>query len=230
MSLAPNFSAIALPVDDPACMAMLAALSDGRALPAGELAYASGLSAQTARSRLARLVVDGLVSVETAGRHRYYRLIDSRVVRALEHLAAMRSATPIKRKAPSAQARQLCFCRCCYGHLAGQVGVAVARALEARRYIRPAPDKQFEVTAAGIEWFGSIGLDVRAIRPTSRGLARQCLDWTERWHHLAGPLAVRFTSLLHSKGWLQRSDTSRIVIITTKGWANLKEHLDVDLR
>ena len=209
-------------------MAILTALSDGRALPVGELAYASDLSVQTARSRLARLVVDGLVSVETAGRHRYYRLIDSRVVRALEHLAAMRSATPVKRKALSAQARQLRFCRCCYGHLAGQVGVAVARALQARHYVCPVADGQFEVTPAGVEWFGNIGLDVRAIRPTSRGLVRQCLDWTERRHHLAGPLAVQFTSLLQSKGWLKRSDTSRIVIITTKGWAGLKAHLDVD--
>ncbi len=209
-------------------MAMLMALSDGRALPPGELAYASGLSAQAARSRLAQLVVDGLVSVETAGRHRYYRLVDSRVAHALEHLAAIRSETPIKKKALSPQARQLSFCRCCYEHLAGQVGVAVAQALQARRYICPAAGGQFEVTAAGTEWFRGIGLPIRAIERTRRGLARQCLDWTERQHHLAGPLGVQFMSVLCSKDWLRRSKSSRVVIVTTKGWAGLKEQLGVD--
>ena len=167
MSLAPSLSAIHLPVTDPACMAMLTILSDQRALPAGELADASGISVQAARFRLAQLVADGLVSIETAGRHRYYRLAGFHVAYVLEQLAAVRPETPIKRRALSAQGRQLRFCRCCYGHLAGQVGVAVAQALQARRYICPAADKQFEVTLAGIEWFGSIGLDVRTIRPNA---------------------------------------------------------------
>jgi len=52
----------------------------------------------------------------------------------------------------------------------------------------PAADKQFEVTPGRSRVFGGVGLDVRALKPTRRGLARQCLDWTERRHHLAGPL------------------------------------------
>ncbi|HEY9396688.1 MAG TPA: helix-turn-helix domain-containing protein [Burkholderiales bacterium] len=228
MSLAPSLSAIHLPVTDPACMAMLTILSDQRALPAGELADASGISVQAARFRLAQLVADGLVSIETAGWHRYYRLAGSHVAYVLEQLAAVRPETPIKRRALSAQGRQLRFCRCCYGHLAGQVGVAVAQALQARRYICPASDKQFEVTLAGIEWFGSIGLDVRTIRPTRRGLAWQCLDWTEREHHLAGPLGGQFMSLLCSNDWLQRSESSRVVVVTPKGWAGLQTQLGID--
>ena len=209
-------------------MAMLALLSDGRALPAGELVCASDLNAQTARLRLEQLVADGLISVETAGRHRYYRLADSQVVRALADLVVDRLDAPIKQKSLSAQDRQLRFCRRCYGHLAGQVGVVVAQALQARRYIRPAADQQFEVTSAGIEWFGSIGLDVRMIGPTRRGLARQCLDWTERRHHLAGPLGVQFMDVLCSNGWLRRSKSSRIVTVTPKGWAGLKAQLGID--
>jgi hypothetical protein len=84
------------------------------------------------------------------------------------------------------------------------------------------------VTPAGVAWFGGVGLDVRALKPTRRGLARQCLDWTERRHHLAGPLGVQLLSVLCAKGWLRRSKSSRAVDVTPKGWIGLKQHLGVD--
>lgn len=228
MSLAPSFSAIALPLIDPTRMAMLTMLLNGRVLPAGELAYASGISAQAARFHLAQLIDDGLVSVETTGRHRYYRLAGPHVAHVLERVATIRPETPIKQRALGARGRQLRFCRCCYGHLAGQVGIAIARALQARRYICAAADKRFEVTSAGIEWFGGIGLDVLTIRPTRRGLAWQCLDWTEREPHLAGPLGVQFMRLLCSNDWLGRSKSSRVVAVTPEGWAGLQAQLGID--
>ena len=228
MSNSPGFSATAFLVADPARAAMLTALLDGRALPAGELAYASGVTAQTASSHLGKLLAGGLVAVETEGRHRYYRIAGAHVAQALEQLAAIEPAAPIRRKALSPLGRQLGFCRCCYDHLAGRIGVAITRSLQERSYILPAADKRFDVTPRGIDWFGSIGLDVRAIKPTRRGLARQCLDWTEREHHLAGPLGVRFMGLLCANGWLRRSNSSRAVQVTPRGWAGLKEQLGID--
>ena len=90
MSALPSFSATAFLLADPARAAMLTALLDGRALPAGELAYSSGVTAQTASSHLAKLLDGGLLLVETEGRHRYYRLAGAHVAQALEHLAAIR--------------------------------------------------------------------------------------------------------------------------------------------
>lgn len=226
----PSFSATAFLIADHARAAMLTRLLDGRALPAGELAYASGVTAQTASSHLAKLLAGGLVCVEAEGRHRYYRLAGSHVAHALEHLAGIQPQAPIRRMALSPQGRQLRICRCCYDHLAGKVGVAVTRGLHERGYILPAANKRFDVTSAGIEWFGSMGLNVRAIKATRRGLARQCLDGTEREHHLAGPLGVHFMSLLCSNGWLRRSKSSRAVQVTPSGWAALKEQLGVDQR
>jgi predicted transcriptional regulator len=207
---------------------MLTALLDGRALPAGELAYASGITAQTASSHLAKLLAGGLVSVETEGRHRYYRLAGTHVAQALEYLAAIRPDNSFKRKVLSPKGRELRFCRCCYDHLAGQVGVAITRRLQERDYIRAASDKQFAVTPTGVEWFGGIGVDVTILKPTRHGLARQCLDWTERTHHLAGPLGTQFFSVLCALDWLKRANRSRNVQITPKGWAELKRHLDLD--
>jgi hypothetical protein len=101
--------------------------------------------------------------------------------------------------------------------------------LQEHRYICAAPDKQFEVTEAGIDWFASMGLDVRAIKPTRRGFARQCLDWTERQHHLAGPLGVQFMQLLCAKGWLRRSASSRAVLVTPRGCVGFKDQLGVEV-
>jgi len=227
MSL-PSFSATAFLIADQARAAMLTALLDGRALPAGELAYASGVTAQTASAHLAKLLAGGLITVETEGRHRYYRLAGSHVAQALEQLAAIRPDEPVRRKALSPLGRELRFCRCCYDHLAGQVGIAVTRGLQERDYIRPGADKRFEVTTAGIGWFDSIGLDVRSLKPTRRGLARQRLDWTERTHHLAGPLGVRLMSVLCASGWLRRAKGSRAVRVTPKGWVELQRHLGVN--
>jgi DNA-binding transcriptional ArsR family regulator len=223
-----NFAATASLLADPARAIMLTALLDGRALPAGELAFAAGITAQTASSHLAKLLQGGILLVETEGRHRYYRLAGSRVAQALEQLSSLRQSTEPRRKALTPQARQLRFCRCCYDHLAGQVGVAVAGAMVARDYLRPAPDKQFEVTPAGADWFGALGLDLCAIRPTKRGLARQCLDWTERTHHLAGPLGVELMAALCRLGWLRRAKDSRAVAVTPKGWVEFKRQLGVD--
>lgn len=227
MSALPSFSATAFLLADPARAAMLTALLDGRALPAGELAYASGVTAPTASSHLAKLLAGGLVAVETEGRHRYYRLASANVAQALESLAAIRPEESFKRKSLSPQMRQLRLCRCCYDHLAGQVGVALTRGLQQRGYLVAAADKRFEATRAGLAWFGAIGLDACAIKPTRRGLARQCLDWTERSHHLAGPLGVGLFGVLCVTGWLRRAKGSRAVDVTPKGWFELKRHFDI---
>ncbi len=229
MSASPGFAITASLLADPARAIMLTALLDGRALPAGELAYAAGVTPQTASSHLGRLVDGGLISVEKEGRHRYFRLAGSHVAQALEHLAAIRPDAPVKRKALSPQGRELRFCRRCYDHLAGRVGVAVARGMQERGFIVAMADKRFEVTPSGVDWFATVGIDVHALKPARRGLARQCLDWTERTHHLAGPLGVQFMKAMCEEGWLRRVTDSRAVRVTPKGWRELKRHLGVDL-
>lgn len=228
MSQMPSFSSTAALIADPTRAIMLTALLDGRALPAGELAYASGITPQTASSHLSQLLAGGLIALETEGRHRYYRLAGSHVAQALEHLATIRPTEPVKRKALSPRAQELRLCRLCYDHLAGQVAVGVTKGLQERGFIISAPDKRFDVSAAGLEWFESIGLHVAALKPTRRGLARQCLDWTERTHHLAGPLGVELAAAMRANGWLHMRAGSRAVHVTPKGWAEFKRHLAVD--
>jgi DNA-binding transcriptional ArsR family regulator len=225
MHAQPNLSATAFLIADAARASMLMALADGRALPAGELAHAAGVTAQTASSHLAKLLDGGLLAVERQGRHRYYRLADPHVALALESLASIGRQSPVRRKSPGRDARTLRFARCCYDHLAGQTGVAITQCLMQRGFIVPSHDKTFDVTQAGAAWFGSMGLDIATLRPGRHGIARQCLDWTERRHHLAGPLGVSWLDLLCSKGWLRRAPASRAVQITPDGWVGLREQL-----
>jgi DNA-binding transcriptional ArsR family regulator len=223
------FSSAATLIADPTRSLMLAALLDGRALPAGELAYAAGVSAQTASAHLAKLLDGGLLTVEKEGRHRYYRLAGTHVAEALERLATLGGTETVRRKPLPPKARELQFARRCYDHLAGQLGVAVTQGLQERGFIIAAADKQFQVSPMGADWFHGIGLDVNGLRPTRRGLARQCLDWTERSHHLAGPLGVALLTHMCAENWLRRSRESRAIRITPKGRTELKRQLGVDL-
>lgn len=225
----PDFSGTAFLLADPARAVMLTALLDGRALPAGELAYAARVTAQTASSHLAKLLAGGLVALEIEGRHRYYRLAGSHVAQALEHLAAIRPEPQIRRRALSREAQRLRFCRSCYDHLAGQVGVALTRALEERAYLRPAQGKLLEVTPAGSEWLARLGVSLRGIKPSRAGLARQCLDWTERQHHLAGPLGVELMKALCASGWLRRGRETRAVDVLPRGRQELRAQLGIDV-
>jgi DNA-binding transcriptional ArsR family regulator len=224
----PNVAASASLIADPTRAAMLSALLDGRALPAGELAYASGVTAQTASSHLAKLLAAGFLTVEREGRHHYYRLAGSHVAQAIEQLAAILPPGPVRRKALPAVAKELRFARSCYDHLAGRLGVAITRALQDRGFIVERPEKRFDVLPAGVAWFGSLGLDVTSLKPAKGGVARQCLDWTERTYHLAGPLGAEVLRILCARGWLRRSKTSRAVQITPIGRMEIKFHLGVD--
>lgn len=230
MSIRPviaGFSASAFLLADPARAVMLTVLLDGCALPAGELAYAARVTPQTASSHLAKLLAGGLVTAETEGRHRYYRLAGAHVAQAMEHLAAIRPES--RRKTLSPEGRRLRFCRRCYDHLAGRVGVALTAGMVSRQYLRPAPGKRFEVTAAGADWLAAVGVDLGAIRPSRGALARQCLDWTERRHHLAGPVGVELMRALCVSGWLRRARDSRAVRLLPKGVRELRAQLGVEI-
>ena len=59
----PDVASVAALIGDPSRAAMLGALVEGRALPAGELAAAAGLSLSGASAQLARLTGGGLLTI-----------------------------------------------------------------------------------------------------------------------------------------------------------------------
>jgi len=62
-----------------------------------------------------------------------------------------------------------------------------------------------------------------------RGLARQCLDCTERTHRLGGPLGVALLEAFSDLGWLRRSRETRAIQVTLKGQFELRQQLGVEV-
>ena len=115
-------------VGDPARVAILAALIDGRALTAGELAMSAGVTAQTASGHLSRLIQTGLLAVEKQGRHRYYRLAGADIARMLEGLMQIASSTaPVtaRKMSTGPRAVSMRYARTWYAHFAGERGVSI---------------------------------------------------------------------------------------------------------
>lgn len=83
MLMSREFSNTAALLSDPGRSAILMALMDGRALPAGQLAMIANVAPQTASSHLTKLVDGELLAVEQQGRHRYYRLANAEVAHAI---------------------------------------------------------------------------------------------------------------------------------------------------
>ncbi len=209
---------------EPARAAMLAALSDGRALPAGELARRARVTPQTASSHLARLLEAGLLAVEQQGRHRYFRIAGARVVRTLEALALLNetlSAAEPHEDGPRI-ASELRFARLCYDHLAGTLGVRLTEALVAGGWISRT-EGGFELTEPGRSAFGTFGIDIAALCRARRPLLRPCLDRTQRRHHLAGSLATALARRLIELRWIEPRPSSRAVRLTPAGRAGLRE-------
>jgi DNA-binding transcriptional ArsR family regulator len=97
-----DIAALASLLADPARCKVLLALDDGRALPASVLADEAGVGRPTASSHLGKLTDAGLLTVETHGRHRYYRLAGPEVGELLEHLVRLAPPRPVRslRRAP----------------------------------------------------------------------------------------------------------------------------------
>ncbi|MBN2693011.1 MAG: helix-turn-helix transcriptional regulator [Burkholderiaceae bacterium] len=208
-----DIARIAALVGEPARAAMLLALGDGRALPAGELAACAGVSAATASGHLGAMRDAGLLDAKQQGRHRYYRLASAQVAALLESLMLVAAQSPMRTPAsrvdPLLQAG-----RTCYSHLAGRLGVAICDALIARNALR-IDDDLAQFTPAGIALLDDFGLDVRALR--RQPVSKTCIDWSERRHHLSGPVGVAIYRRCIALGWVLHHLDSRAVSVTQAG-------------
>jgi DNA-binding transcriptional ArsR family regulator len=213
----PRFARIAAAIGDPTRSRMLAALMDGAALPAGEIARAAGVNPSTASGHLAKLVDEGLVAVHAQGRHRYYRVRDGDVAQALEALSIVAERSSAADKWLREPYRSLRFARTCYRHIAGELGVQLLQALLADGRLAAGGDG-YQLTAAGHSWLRGIGMEAPA---RSERYAFACLDWSERRYHLAGRLATSLLDHFMARHWLSRVPRSRALRLTPTGRRSL---------
>lgn len=212
----PDFAYVAALAGEPARAAMLAMLFDGRAMPAGELARAAGISAATASAHLSKLLEGGLIRVRAQGRHRYYEIARPEIAAALEALGAIASPAPIRSLSDSLRMRRLRFARSCYNHLAGELALSIAQALVRAGAIEPEDDGYRLCEGAG-EIFSRAGVDTRSIFRDPRAHVRACIDWTERRHHISGPLGAALLQALLDAGVVRRRREARALELTEGG-------------
>jgi DNA-binding transcriptional ArsR family regulator len=223
-------------VGDPARAGMLMALMDGRALTAGELARAAGVTPQTASGHLAKMATAGLLSTQRQGRHHYHRLASPAVAHMIESI--MEVSASEREKAGRAvvtgpRDKAMRAARTCWDHLAGELGVRLADALVAHAHLELSPEGG-AMTDAGAEFFQNFGLDLEPLPRSGggtvgngagrgRAFCRPCLDWSERRLHVGGSLGRALADRCFALNWIRRCDGSRAVSITPAGQRGFRE-------
>ncbi len=229
MVAAANVVEIAALVGDTARATMLAALMDGRALTSSELAAIARISRPTASEHLTKLTKARLLAVTSKRRNRYYRIASPLVAKMLESIKAVAAIeVPARHRPRSAHADALRYARTCYDHLAGTLGVALADALVANRYVILS-DEGGEVTASGKKFLRELGAELTPRDGSRRIFCRPCLDWSERRYHLAGLVGAELLRCCQEKGWLVRQREGRAVTVTPACRRGLREAFGLDV-
>jgi DNA-binding transcriptional ArsR family regulator len=227
MITAPIIAEVAALVGDPTRATMLAALLDGRALTASELALAARITPQTASTHLAKLTEAGLLSVVRKGRHRHFRLASPRVEDMIDGIVAVALEKRPRHRPLSREARALDAARICYDHLAGRLSVDLTDSFVAHEYV-VLDDEAAEITTAGTRFLTQFGIELPRLRSTSRRFCRLCMDWTERRPHLAGAVGAAITKRYFDLGWLERMMRSQAVIVTASGRRGFRKTFGID--
>ncbi|MCW2591511.1 MAG: arabinose efflux permease family protein [Mycobacterium sp.] len=238
-----DIAALASLLADPARCKVLLALDDGRALPASVLADEAGVSRSTASSHLGKLTDAGFLTVQTHGRHRYYRLAGPDIADLLERLGRLAPSRPVTSLRDGTRAARLRSARTCYDHLAGRLGVAVMGSLLERDVLvggdgrydprlhrhdspsNPGHDVDYELTSSGRSFLKDVGIELPS---GPRPVMRYCIDWTEQRHHLAGGLGAAVLDRFVSAHWIKRSPRGRAVTVTDRGRAALANCFGID--
>src|SRR5262245_10890998 len=220
----PNIVGIAALIGDHARAEILTALMGGQALTATELSQVAGITKAAVSSHLAKLVDAHLLTVQSQGRHRYYRLAHRDVAHLLEDLMGVAYRTGAVRVRSSPREPALRKARVCYDHLAGELGVLIFDSLRDRHLLRigKEPNTAPELTEKGERHFRDFGIDVQALAHERRPICRVCLDWSVRRYHLAGGLGAAILRKCLEVRWARVEKASRVIRFSVPGERELR--------
>lgn len=222
-----QFKQVASLIGDPTRATIMWTLLDGKAFTATELAIAVDTSPQNISMHLTKLVQADLLSVESQGRHKYYKFSRKEIAYAIEAMANLMPQPAAKNNLTN-DFSAIKYCRTCYDHLAGKVGVLITDSLLKQKIIIDT-NNTFKLSNKGEKWFSSIGISIEDLKQQRRSFIRPCLDWSERRHHIAGSLAASLLDTMLSSDWIRKTKNSREIIITAKGQKKLYEHFDLSV-
>ena len=228
MEVEENFISLSALLCEPARAKMLWNLLDGRAYTASELAIVADVSATSASNHLSKLSDADIVKVETQGRHRYYSFSNPEVAYVVEAMANLASNRSSAKQMSQPLTNGIKYCRTCYDHLAGYIGVTFAEAMVQKTYLKKS-GAIYLVTAKGWNWFNQFDISPEDFTNSRRPLTRQCLDWSERRPHLAGQLGALLLEKLLQRKWFKKVQFSRELAVTVKGRQEAGELLGISL-
>lgn len=223
-----NFISTASLLCEPSRAKIVWKLLDCRAYTATELALASNLSTTSVSNHLSKLLNGEIVKVDIQGRHRYYSFANSEVAYVVESMANLSNQKPSSKLDKQFSKNDVKYCRTCYDHLAGKVGVQIADKLVSKNIIE-LQDKMYVVTEKGTKFFSEFGLELTELQKQRRYFAKACLDWSERKYHLAGSLANALLEKMLELDWVRRTKNSRAIVITSVGKRGLRDKFGIEL-
>lgn len=201
-------------------------LSKGRAITAIELANAVKVKPELIYIQLDSMVKSEVIAVENQGRRAYFKMANTATAQSIIQNIQLNISEKIKTLSPKDV--DFRYCRSCYSHLAGTVGVMITSKLEEFNYITEVEDI-YEITQEGRLFFDQFHIDIIELQLKKRIFAKTCLDWSERKHHLGGLLGTALLSKMLVLGWMIREEGSRNIQITPRGKLELKRLLDINI-
>ena len=213
---------------EPVRATMLWNLLDGRSYTATELAFAADISSTSASNHLTKLLEAELLKVDKQGKHRYYSFANEEVAYAVEALANLANNKANRSKAHSPTPAGIKYCRTCYDHLAGFVGVKLMEALLRKGYLSKTAN-EYILTPKGWKWLSQFEITKNDTDGSRRPFIRECLDWSERRPHLAGKLGALLLEKMFQKQWFRKVRFSRELVLTSKGKQEMHALLGITL-
>lgn len=178
-------------------------------------------------SHLSLLLESKLISVETSGRQRIYRIESANKI---DHLLTTiytfdktNQLEPFKHRSRQAEKlvqenSPLRQARTCYDHLAGVMGVKMLDLMLHNNWLtikdtnkRPS----YSLTMKGTTNLSNMGIDTRFETTNRRKFAYGCPDWTEQKPHLGGYLGSQILNYLQANKFVSKERSSRIIIVNT---------------
>ncbi|MBS1600197.1 MAG: winged helix-turn-helix transcriptional regulator [Bacteroidetes bacterium] len=215
-------------IGDPVRTNILWTLLDNKAYTATELAISADTSPQNISMHLNKLVKADLLVVESQGRHKYYRFSKPEVAYAIEAIGNLLPTEKHKKIVTNIDNSSIKYCRTCYDHLAGRIGVLITEALLKQKIIVENTNT-YSLTKKGNIFFSELDVNIDDLKKHRRIFAKPCLDWSERKHHLAGSLGAALLDKMLLLDYIRRTKKSRAIVITSKGQKHLYEKFKVSV-
>src|SRR5207253_1595649 len=89
---------------------------------------------QNISMHLGKLVKADLLTVESQGRHKYYNYARAEIAYAIEAVGSLLPKTEVQQHIDIVE-KPVRFCRSCYDHLAGKVGVLLTEGIVKQQFI-----------------------------------------------------------------------------------------------